>query len=78
VPVEEYPLSQTIKTQIEMSQPMAEWEAAYAARLDLYRWERNEYDADFKARVLAWHSRHIELELHRQDAVSRAAKRGRR
>jgi len=54
---------------------MLEWESAFAAGLDLYRWEVGEYPPDFKAKVLAWFSRHQEVELHRQDAVERATKR---
>ena len=54
---------------------MTEWEAAHAANLDLWMWETGFYSSDFKAQVIAWHSRHIELALHRQDAVSRAVKR---
>lgn len=57
---------------------MHEWEAASAANLDLYEWDSGGYPPDFKVRVIAWHSRHVELELHRQDAVSRASKRKRR
>jgi hypothetical protein len=57
---------------------MQEWEAAHAANLDLSKWDANEYASDFKTRVIAWHSRHIELGLHRQDAVARAAKRQKR
>ena len=60
-----------------MSQPMVEWEAAFAAGLNLYDWERGTYPGDFKAKVLGWYSRHQELELHRQDAVDRASKRKR-
>lgn len=58
-----------------MSQPMQEWEAAHAANLDLYKWDTGGYSTDFMARVIAWHSRHIEVELHRQDAVQRASKK---
>ena len=58
-----------------MSPPLTEWEAAHAANLDLWEWETGGYSPDFKAKVIAWFSRHIELELHRQDAVARAAKR---
>ena len=78
MPLEEYPLSQTIQTGIEMSPVLQEWEAAFAAGLDLYRWETGGYPPDFKAKTIAWFSRHQELELHRQDAVARAAKRKRK
>ena len=61
-----------------MSPVLQEWEAAHAAKLDLYKWEMGGYPGDFKAKVIAWYSRHIELELHRQDAVARAANRKRR
>jgi len=54
---------------------MMEWEAAHSANLDLYKWDTGSYPPDFMSRVIAWHSRHIELELHRQDAVARATKR---
>ena len=54
---------------------MSEWEAAHAAGLDLNKWEEGEYSPSFKAKVIAWHSRHVELDLHRQDAVARAAAR---
>jgi len=57
-----------------MSPPLQEWEAAHAANLDLWEWESGGYSPDFKARVIAWHSRHIELALHRHDAVERARK----
>ena len=50
-----------------------EWEAAHAANLDLYRWDTGAYPQDFKNRIIAWYGRHAELELHRQDAVARAA-----
>jgi hypothetical protein len=58
-----------------MSPPMTEWESAFAAGLDLYRWETGEYPPDFKAKVLAWYSRHQEVDLHRRDAVEVAANR---
>lgn len=58
-----------------MSDALAEWEAAHAANLDLHKWETGQYPSSFKAKVLAWHSRHNELELHRGDAVAQAAKR---
>lgn len=76
IPLEEYPLKDTVKTGIETSQALTEWEAAYAAGLDLYKWEEGEYSPSFKAKVLAWHSRHQELELHRKDAVNRARPKG--
>ena len=50
---------------------MLEWEAAHAANLDLHKWEMGEYSVSFMEKVIAWHSRHIELETHRQDAVNR-------
>ena len=71
-------MSQTVKTGIEMSQPLTEWEAAHAANLDLFKWDSGEYPPPFMAKILAWFSRHQELELHRQDAVARASKRKRR
>lgn len=61
-----------------MSPTMLEWESAHAANLDLYKWETGEYPDSFKAKVLAWHSRHNELELHRGDAVAQASKRKQR
>ena len=78
MPLEEYPLKRAIQTQIELSVPLQEWEAAFAARLDLYKWEMGEYPGDFKSKVIAWFSRHQELELHRQDAVQRASERARK
>lgn len=75
IPIEEFALQDTVKTDIELSPLMQEWESAFAANLDLYMWETDRYPADFKARVIAWHSRHQELELHRQDAINRAVKR---
>jgi hypothetical protein len=57
---------------------MQEWEAAFAANLDLHKWDSGKYPPDFMAKVLAWHSRHKELELHTQDAVQRAMKTGKR
>jgi hypothetical protein len=61
-----------------MSGPLQEWEAAHAAGLNLHDWEEGRYGPSFKAKVIGWHSRHIELELHRQDAVARASKRAKR
>jgi len=57
---------------------MLEWEAAHAANLDLYKWEMGEYPPAFMAKILAWHSRHGELELHRSDAVAQASKKKQR
>lgn len=51
------------------------WEAAHAANLDLEKWDKGLYSQAFMERVLAWHSRHEELALHRADAAARAAKR---
>ena len=65
----------SVKTGLETSQALAEWEAAHAANLDLHRWEEGDYSPAFKAKVIAWHSRHQELELHRSDAIARATKR---
>lgn len=78
IPVEEHALRNAVKTGIETSQALSEWEAAHAARLDLYKWEMGEYPPSFKAKVLAWYSRHGELELHRSDAVAQAAERKKR
>jgi len=58
-----------------MSVPLQEWEAAHAANLDLHKWEEGEYPPSFKAKVIAWHTRHQEIELHRSDAVEKARKR---
>lgn len=65
-------MKNSVLTGIELSPLMQEWEAAHAAGLNLYDWESGKYDTGFKARVIAWHSRHTELDLHRQDAVNRA------
>ena len=78
IPVEEYALRSAVKTGIETSQALSEWEAAHAANLDLYKWEMGEYPPAFMAKVLAWHSRHNELELHRSDAVAQASKKKQR
>lgn len=75
MPLEEHGLKRTIKTGIEMSTLLTEWEAAHAANLDLFKWETDEYPSSFKAKVMGWYSRHTELELHRQDAVARSANR---
>jgi hypothetical protein len=58
-----------------MSPALLEWEAAHAANLDLYKWDQGEYPPAFMARVLAWYSRHRELDMHRDDAVARAMAR---
>lgn len=58
-----------------MSQAMVEWESAYAAGLDLHKWDSGQYSPAFMAKVIGWYSRHEELGLHRQDAINRAAGR---
>jgi hypothetical protein len=73
VDLAEYPLKGAISTGIELSPTLFEWEAAHAAGLDLERWDAGEYSPAFQARVLAWYSRHEELEQHREDARARAA-----
>jgi hypothetical protein len=54
------------------------WEAAIAAGAtldDLEKLDRGGYQVDFQARLLAWHSIHNQVEMHRQDAVARAMER---
>lgn len=58
-----------------MSQALTEWEAAHDANLDLYRWDRGDYPAPFMAKVMGWYQRHMELDLHREDARMRAMER---
>lgn len=67
-----------METHIEISPALLEWEAAHAAGLNLYDWDRGFYPPAFRERVIAWYSRHIELELHRADATQQAMKRQRR
>ncbi len=62
----------TVATDIELSPALLEWEAAHAAGVDLWKWDNGEYGSQFQAKVIAWYTRHKELELHRQDAVQRA------
>lgn len=75
MPIEEFGLKSSIKTGIEMSQALLEWEAAHEARLDLHKWDSGKYSPAFMAKVIAWYGRHMELELHRADAVARAPRK---
>lgn len=73
--MESYPLRGTIQTGIQTSDLLFEWEAAHAANLDLSRWDSGEYEQGFRERVIAWYTRHIELEQHREDAKAKAIER---
>jgi hypothetical protein len=58
-----------------MSPALTEWEAAHAANLDLHRWDSGGYPGAFMAKVMGWYARHRQLELHREDARTRAVER---
>jgi hypothetical protein len=55
---------------INYSVSFAEWEAASAAGLDLWKWEQNKYPKSFRAKVLAWYKLHNLVALHQQDSVA--------
>lgn len=74
-PIRDVPLKDTVETGIAYSMLFAEWEAAHAAGLSLWDWEREVYPRSFKARVLAWHNLHGLVEAHKDEAASEAAKR---
>lgn len=77
VPIEFYPLKNPGKASgITYSSSFGEWEAAHGARLDLWKWENNEYPNWFKARVVAWWNDHQLVESHRQDANYVKPKKG--
>lgn len=71
-PLERYPLKGGVNTGIEDSAPFAEYEAAVAAGLDLWKWETGQYPVWFRANVLAWHYYHVLKPMHVADAVERA------
>jgi len=74
IPLEQYPLKGAVNTGIEESAPFAEYEAAVAAGLDLWKWELGQYPGWFRANVLAWHFYHTQKPQHIDDALSRAVK----
>jgi hypothetical protein len=54
------------------------WEAAIAAGAtldELEKLDRGDYTVGFQARLLAWHSVHNQVEMHKQDAAARASER---
>jgi len=52
------------------------WEAAVAAGATLDELARlDQYPVQFQALLVAWHQKHMLVELHTADAVNRAADR---
>lgn len=74
-PIKEVEVKNSVDPKISYSMSFGEWEAAHAARLDLWKWEMNEYPPWFKARVIAWHRTHDLIEMHKQDALAESINR---
>jgi len=53
----------------------AEWDACLGCKLDLWKWDNNEYPIKFKTRVMAFWKLHNLVELHTQDEVNRQVKK---
>lgn len=73
-PIQGVRLPDSIDPGITYNNSFAEWEAAHAARLDLYDWDSGKYPVWFMAKVLAWHKLHNLVEAHTQAAVNAKAK----
>lgn len=69
VPIGEAPIRGAKATGIQYSMEFAEYEACVAAHLNLHDWVMDGYPLWFKARVVAWHGLHHQVEMHKQDAV---------
>lgn len=76
-PIRNVPVSSGVDPQIKYSQSFSEWEAAHAANLNLFDWETGKYPPWFKNRVIAWHSTHLLVEMHKQDALAKDMERNR-
>jgi len=74
LPIRQIHVKDSIDPQIGYSESFGEMEAAHAANLNLWEWEQGTYPRWFKARVIAWYNMHNLIELHKQDALSRAMK----
>lgn len=67
-------VSESVDPHIDYNLSFAEWEAATAANLDLWKWESGGFSNYFKAKVVAWYGLHNLVELHKQDALSKSIK----
>ena len=83
MPLEEYPLKNSIDIGIQYSASYAEYDACLACNLDLWKWATDEYPHWFKVLAFAIHKTRTAIESHREDAIqiaqekrSRKGKRG--
>lgn len=74
-PIIDAPVKGAVRPGITYAASFAEWEAATAAGVDLWRWETGGYPPAFKARVLAWHLLHRLVDLHGESAAIEAARK---
>ena len=75
LPISQVALRDGIDTGIQYSQYFETYEALVAAGLDLWRYERGDYDTKFLARVVAWHRAHKMVRQHSEQAVTQHLKR---
>ena len=75
IPIEDYPLKDSIDTGIEMSNAMAEYDACIAARLDILKWEQGIYPTYLKANILEWYRKSRLIKQHQGDAQARASEK---
>jgi hypothetical protein len=65
-----------VNPHISYSLHYAEWEAAIAAGASLDElFKLEDYPKIFRAKLIAWHSKHKAVEMHAQDAVSSKPKK---
>lgn len=67
-PIENYPLTHSVNPGITHSIEFTGMDAAAAAGLNLWDWENNKYPPKFMQRIMAWHQKKREKEIHIQDA----------
>lgn len=67
--IKDVPVKHGIAAGIAYSQRFLEWEAATAAGLDVYKWERGEYSRAFRETVIAWFNLHSLVKAHQDDAA---------
>lgn len=77
IPIENYALSDPVQVGIRTSQKFTEWQALVEANAgpdEIVKWELGEYPRWFKVRLMAWYTRRVEFDSHREDAISREMK----
>ncbi len=70
-PIQARAVKNAVNPNIDYSLDFATYEALVVSGLDLWKYERGEYESWFIERVIAWHTLHNQVQLHTQDAKNK-------